>query len=585
MLFSTAANVFEQISSTSKRTEITRALAELFVSSDSDLKSLVYLVQGKLAPDYEGIESGLSDKSIIKVFSSISGRSEHDITDLFHRAGDLGIVAEEIMTEKLQKALLPAELTVGSLHSQLLEIAKSSGSGSNRNRAGLLESILLNASPLESKYICRILTGKLRFGASDITILNALSQAFGFEDSGEVENAYNFHPDIGYIAELLRTHDKERIKEIGPEPGIPIKVMLAERLPDIAQIMEKMGDKVAFEYKYDGIRSQIHKKGDEVIIYSRGTENQTGQFPDIVKAVKETFRGRDCILDGEAVPVNPETGEIYPFQAVSQRRGRKYNLDVTIQEIPLVVFLFDILYLDGRSMVNLPYTERRKTLEGLFDENLEIKRATQLVSGDQDQLSLFFDQAIQDGCEGIVAKNVTEKSVYRAGSRGWLWIKMKRDYKSELADTLDLVVVGAFAGHGRRRGAYGALLMASYNAELDRFETVCKLGTGFNDDVLFGLPRMLSPFASNGKPNSVESKIKADFWFNPTLVMEIAGAEITLSPVHTCAMDLFRKDSGIAIRFPRFTGRFRHDKNAFDCTTTFEIIEMYKSQAKKTAPS
>ncbi len=585
MLFSIAADVFEQVSNTSKRTEITKILADLFANSDSDLKSLVYFVQGKLAPDYEGIESGVSDKSIVKVFSSISGRTEKDITELFHKVGDLGLVAEEIMTEKLQKSLVSTELTVGDLHAKLLEIARSSGSGSNRNRAGLLESILLDASPRESKYICRILTGKLRLGASDITILGALSQAFGYEDSDEVENAYNFHPDIGFIAELLRGKDTEKIKAIGPELGIPIKVMLAERLPDVAQIMEKMGETVAFEYKYDGIRSQIHKIGEKVVIYSRGTENQTDQFPDIVKAVLETFQGRNCILDGEAVPVNPETGEIYPFQAVSQRRGRKYDLDATIQEIPLVVFLFDILYLDGRSMVNLPYLERRKTLETLFEENQAIKRATQLVSGDHDKLALFFEQAIQDGCEGIVAKNVTEKSVYRAGARGWLWIKMKRDYKSELADTLDLVVVGAFAGHGRRKGTYGALLMASYNPEMDRFETVCKLGTGFNDEVLFGLPKMLASFASNEKPTVVESKLKADFWFTPSLVMEIAGAEITLSPVHTCAMGMFRADSGIAIRFPRFTGRFRHDKNAFDCTTTTEIVEMYNSQGKKTASS
>ncbi len=585
MLFSIAADTFEVISSTSKRTEITSTLAELFAKSDSDLKSLVYFVQGKLAPDYEGIESGLSDKSIIKVFSSISGRPEKIITDMFHKVGDLGLVAEEIMTEKLQKSLVSRQLSVGELHDKFLIIAKSAGLGSNKNRAGLLESILLDASPRESKYICRILTGKLRLGASSVTILNALAQAFHYEDPDEVENAYNFHPDIGYIAELLKNQDTDKIKAVGPEPGVPIKVMLAERLPDIPQIMQKMGDTVAFEYKYDGIRAQIHKWGNNVVIYSRGSENLTEQFPDVVKAVKETFTGRDCIVDGEAVPVNPETGEIYPFQAVSQRRGRKYNLDATIREIPLVVFLFDILYLDGVSLVNIPYLERRRELEALFEENLGIKRATQLVSGDQEKLALFFEQAIQDGCEGIVAKNITEKSLYRAGARGWLWIKMKRDYKSELADTLDLVVVGAFAGHGRRKGTYGALLMASYNSDLDRYETVCKLGTGFNDDVLFGLPKMLSQFAATEKANNVESKIKADFWFNPAIVMEIAGAEITLSPVHTCAMGLFRQDSGIAIRFPRFTGRFREDKQADDCTTTSEIIEMYQGQSKKTASS
>ncbi len=583
MLFSEAVEVFEQVGQTRKRNEITQLMSDLFTKAGKDLKSLVYLIQGVLAPDYEGVEIGLSDKTIIKGFADISGIDENQITGMFHKTGDLGTLAEELLKNKKQMSLETSDLTVTEIREKLLAISKASGKGSSTLRLNLFKEILLNASPLESKYVCRIITGKLRLGASYITILAGLSQAFNYEDSDQVEIAYNFHPDIGLIAKMLQDGNTNELKEIGPEPGVPIKVMLAERLPGIEQILTKMGGSAAFEYKYDGIRAQIHKMGDKVVIYSRGTENQTAQFPDIVASVRNTFQADTCILDGEAVPVNPETGEIYPFQAVSQRRGRKHDLDSAMQEIPLVVFLFDILYLNGESLVNKSYLERRGHLDSLFVENSSFKRASQIVSSSVEEITTFFNSSIENGCEGVVAKNVSEKSIYRAGARGWLWIKMKRDYQVSLADTLDLVIVGAFAGHGRRKGTYGALLMASYNKGRDVFETVCKLGTGFTDDILFALPNRLSDVLSNEKPINVDSKMEPDFWFSPSRVLEVAGAEITLSPVHTCAIGVVREDSGIAVRFPRFTGRFRDDRIAYEATTTHEILELYLGQKKKTS--
>lgn len=584
MLFSAVSEVFEKISETTKRTEIVKLLSELFTGSDDDLKQLAYLVQGKLVPDYAGVEFGISDKHLTKAFSDISGMKESVITEMFHKYGDMGNVAEEVVKAKTQSSLDRSDLTVADLHAKLMKIAKASGTGSTKVKIRTFENIILEGSPIDAKYVTRIVTGKLRLGASDVSLLAALAKAFEFEPASDLEMAYNFHPDLGRLAELLRAHNFKEISDTGPLPGIPIKVMLAERLQSIPDILEKMGgEEASFEYKYDGLRSQIHKKGSQVWIYSRGNEDQTDQFPDIVEAVKKSFSCDECILDGEAVPYNPETGELYPFQTVSQRRGRKYDLDQVVKEVPLTVFLFDVLYVDGESLVKEPYRDRRRMLEQLFTESDNFKLASQIVSGDEKEISKFFDSSIEAGCEGIVAKNISDKSIYRAGARGWLWIKFKRDYQAELADTLDLVVVGAFAGHGRRKGTYGALLMASYNTDLDRFETVTKLGTGFNDEVLFNLPNMFADFRIEKKSAMVESKMEADFWFEPGIVMEISGAEITLSPIHTCAMDLVRKDSGIAVRFPRFTGRFRDDKSPQGATTTSEIMEMYQNQNKKTS--
>ena len=581
MKFAEVAETFEEMTKTTKRLELSTLLSDLLKRSGEDLKIICYLLQGKLLPDYYGIETGMSDKLILEAFSKEYGKPRTVLDKQFGKLGDLGSLAEALGSRRVQSGLFSSDLTVSDVYSTLMEIARTEGKGSISQRIGLFERLIRNSTPIEAKYITRILTGKLRLGVSDSTILKAMTEAFATSDLGEqIEVAFNFHPDMGRLAEILRDGKLEQIRAAAPDLMIPAKVMLAERLPSLDQILEKMGGRAAFEYKYDGMRVQIHKEGEKVRIFSRGSEETTANFPDIVDAAIRTFQGRDLIVDGEAVPFNPETGEMYPFQAVSQRRGRIYNLDEMSRDIPLTVFLFDILYLDGKPTVMESYPERRKLLASTLVENDQFKLATVLVSSELGEIEAFFEKAISEGCEGIVAKNVSDASMYRAGARGWLWIKFKRDYKRELGDSLDLVVIGAFNGHGRRKGTFGALLLASYDQDQDLFESVCKLGTGFKDDVLFNLPKMMESYMEKEKPSRVTSGIMPDIWIYPSIVLEVVGAEITLSPVHNCAFGKLSPGAGLALRFPRFTGRFRDDKKPEDATSTSEIVEMYQNQKK-----
>ena len=580
MQFSEVSKKFMEMETTTKRLELTSILGSLLDGAGDDLKELVYLIQGKLAPDYEGIEFGISGKLIVKSLANASGQTEEEVNKLFSKNGDLGTTAAELRENIRQAPLVSEDLTLHYVYTKLLDLANSSGPGSVKGKMDIYSDLFMNSKPDDIKYITRIIMGKLRLGVADSTILDSLVSAFSEKKYAEIiDTAYNFHPDIGLIATLLEKRDIKTIENIGPEPLVPFKVMLAERLKSIDDIREKMNHMAAYEYKYDGLRTELHKKGDKIKIFSRGLEETTDNFPDIVSNFKKNYNFDSIIIDGESVPYNPETGELFPFQMVSKRRGRKYGLDEKSLEIPLVMFIFDILELNGKSLVNTPYQERRKILEENFKDNEYFRLATRLVSDDSEEINKFFEKSIEDGCEGVVAKNTSSESVYRAGARGWLWIKFKRDYQKELADSMDLVVIGAFNGHGRRAGAYGALLMASYNEETQEYESFTKLGTGFSDEVLFSLPKMFSELKEDHKPAMVNSKMIPDVWFYPQIVMEIQGAEITVSPIHTCAYSKIEKDSGLALRFPRLV-KIRDDKKAEDATTTNEIIELYKMQKK-----
>lgn len=573
---------FDRMSETRSRLELTSILSELFRSAGSDIKNLVYLMQGKLAPDYAGIELGLADNMIMDAISRITGENVEKIKDLYATTGDLGTTAGEMLVTKPQTTLFNEELTVERVHSSLMSISKLKGSGSSASKTRILMDLLLSSTSKEARYLVRIALGKIRLGVSDATILSGLCQAFApDQDTDTIELGYNFHPDLGEIAVLLQEGHVDKVISMGPTPFIPARVMLAERLPEISGIIEKMEGPAAFEYKYDGLRSQIHILDGNVVIYSRSSENTTESFPDIVDAVRKTFDCKSCILDGEAVPYNPETGELYPFQMVSLRRGRIYEMEKARKDIPVTVFLFDILYLNGRALNNLPYSERRAILESAFKPNESLRLASRIISSNTKQIADFMDQAISDGCEGLVAKKIAGDSIYRAGARGWLWIKLKKDYQSEFSDSLDLVVIGAFHGHGRRKGTFGALLMATYNKEDDTFESICKLGTGFSDDLLMKLPEILSDLKQSEKPARVVSDMIPDVWIYPGKVMEIIGAEITISPVHRCAYNVVKENSGLAVRFPRFTGKFRDDKTPETATSTAEVIELFRNQKKK----
>jgi len=416
-----------------------------------------------------------------------------------------------------------------------------------------------------------------------MTILDALAIAYagGKEFKELFERAYNLSSDLGYVARVVASHGIDGVKDFKISVGRPIRPMLCERLSSAEEILSKLQGKGSAEYKYDGLRIQAHVSKKKIQLFSRRLENITSQFPDVADSVRTATTVEQAILEGECVAVDPNTGDMLPFQVVSQRRGRKYEIETMAEEVPVTVFLFDILYAKGHDFTLTPYLERRKELTKVVNESEQVRIAEQLLTEDSAELERYFDKAVSLGCEGLVVKNVSPVSVYQAGARGWLWIKYKRSYKAEVADTFDLVPVGAFHGRGKRAGTYGALLMAVYNPDTDQFETISKLGSGFTDEDLQKLLKLLRQDAIRHPHPRVTSEMKADVWFTPQRVLEVSADEITLSPLHTCALNAVRRGSGLALRFPRFTGKYRDDKSPEDATTTKEALEIYHRQLKK----
>ncbi|MEM2947072.1 MAG: ATP-dependent DNA ligase [Candidatus Bathyarchaeia archaeon] len=587
MLYSEIAEAYEKIEATTKRLEMTDLLVDLLKRTPKEIiDKVVYLTQGKIYPDFVKLEIGVAERLAIKAIAHASGRRESEIEEDVKKSGDIGETAQKFIIQKKQLTFFQKPLTVQRVYETLDRMARASGSGAVDAKITLLAGLLVDATPKEAKYIMRTVTGNLRLGIADMTVLDALAIAYGGgkETRELVERAYNISSDLGRVAKVLAEEGIEGIKKFKVVVGEPIRPMLAERLSSPEEILEKLGGKCIAEYKYDGERIQAHKKGEEITLYSRRLEDISDQYPDAIELLKRHVLAKEAILEAECVAIDPDTGEMRPFQELMHRR-RKYGIEKAMEEYPVSLFMFDALYVDGKDLTLEPYPVRRRVLENMVREGDRVKIAKSIIAGNIKELENFFLEAIEDGCEGLMCKSVNEDSVYQAGARGWLWIKYKRDYKSEMTDTVDLVVVGAFHGRGKRAGTYGALLLAAYNPENDTFETVTKCGTGFTDEDLAKLPEMMKKHVISHRHPRVHSLIEADVWFEPKVVIEVLGAEITLSPIHTCAMNAIRQGSGLAIRFPRFTGNYRIDKAAEDATTTSEIVEMYQKQLKKIAES
>ena len=579
MLYSDLAETFDRLESTGSRLEMTSILADFLRRADKgELRSIVYLSQGKLHPDFVPGVLGMADRLVMKAIAKASGNPDEKVEKLTIETGDLGQVAETMISKKKQMALFSEELTVARVVKGLTTIENADGKDSQDTKQKTLAGLLHDSGPLEARYLCRTVTGRMRVGAADMTILDALAEAFASkEDRPTIERAFNVTCDIGLVAETIANGGMDAVRAISVTVGSPVKVMLAERLPSISEVVEKMGGRCAMEYKYDGIRVQAHIGRDSVKLYSRRLEDLTSNFPDIAEALRARCRHGEAIIEGECVAIDPETGYMLPFQNVTHRR-KKHGMDEAVKEIPVRIFMFDMLYADGRDWTSEPYLDRRAALEDGFEIGDNVQMTTMRMVGSPEEGEDFFANAIGARCEGIMAKSVALDSVYRAGSRGFLWIKYKKDYQQALTDSFDLAVVGAFYGMGKRAGRYGALLMAAYDGETGRFETVCKLGTGFDDAFLDAMPALLDGSLSESKPSSVDAEMVPDVWFEPTVVLEVVAAEITLSPIHTAAKDVLKEGAGLGIRFPRFTGRVRDDKAPEQCTSVTEIIEMYEMQ-------
>jgi DNA ligase 1 len=593
--FSYLVDTFEKMEQTTSRLMLTDHLVSLLKKTPpSAIDKVVYLIQGKLYPDYEGIELGLAEKMVLRALSqSIAGLDTDSLSKAYRETGDLGDAASKIISAKKNKnqvALFPSEkMTVEHVYLTLDKIARTAGPGSQELKIRLVSSLLNDSTAREARFVLKLIMGKLRLGIADYTVMDALAIAFTDCKSNRsiLENAYNVTSDLGNIANILAANGIESVKSLQITLYKPIRPMLAERVGTAGEALERMSGTAAAEYKLDGERIQIHKGKERIELFSRRLEKITHHFPDIVEAIAKSLKStEEIIVEGEVVAVDLQTLELLPFQELMHRR-RKHGIQEAMEEYPVILNVFDVLYINGNAKTSLTYIKRRDLIEKIIvqqhsknmdydTDNNKIRLVPKTIVTNPEQISEFMISAIQSGCEGLMLKQLN--SIYRAGAREYAWIKLKREYQSELADTLDLVIVGALYGRGRRVGKYGALLLAAYDSASDIFRSTCKVGTGFTDKDLEDFYVTLEKHRIEHKHARVDTRMEMDVWFEPEIVIEVIASEVTLSPSHTAAMASIRKNYGLALRFPKFTGKIRDDKNPEDATDVTEIISMYKQQ-------
>jgi DNA ligase-1 len=581
MQYRVMAEAYQQIEATSGRLQMIATLAELFRRTPQRiLRQVTYLCQGKIAPDFSGLEIGLAEKLAARAVAEATGAGAERVAESLRRTGDLGTAAEQLLGRG-NPGKAPA-LEIRDVFDALHTIATASGKGAQAQKISALAHLIQKASPLEARYLVRTATGKLRLGIGDATILDALAEVYagGRAQRPKFDRAYNISSDLGLVASTAARGGIQALERLGVRAGNPVRPMLAQRVSSPEEILRRFGGRCIAEFKYDGERLQIHRQDGEFTIFSRRLERIAGQYPDAIELLRTGLRLKTAILEAEAVAIDPESGDLRPFQELMHRR-RKYGIEQAVREYPVGLFAFDLLYADGVDWTRRPYAERREALAQAIRPADHLNLSTQAVVHTVKELQAFFEQAITEGSEGLMCKSAGADAVYQAGTRGWLWIKYKREYQTELQDTLDLVVVGALHGRGKRRGHYGALLLSAYDRSTDTFPTVCKVGTGFTDAQIAAIFTRLEPDRSSRRPPRVDSRMVPDVWFEPKLVLEIIGAEITLSPVHTAGWGRAQEGAGLALRFPRFTGRFREDKAPEDATTVDEIREQYQRARRR----
>ena len=580
MDFSIVAEIFEKMENTTKRIELTNILVELLKKTPKKIiPNAVYLLQGIIRPNFEGVELGIAEKLAIRAISKSSGLSIKKIEDDYRKVGDLGLTASNILKLKTQTTFTAEKITLERVYETLFKIAKLEGKGSQDLKMKHISSLLNDATPLEAKFVLKILLGTLRLGVAENTVMDALAIAFtGKKENKErIENAYNVSSDLGKVSQMVATNGIDGIKKFKISLFSPIRPMLADRVKSEKEAIKKMPELFSAEYKLDGERVQIHKQANKIILFSRRLENITQYYPDIVENIGKSLNVHEGVFEAEIVPINENTGEFLPFQELMHRR-RKYKLEQAVSQYPITVNFFDVLYFDNKDCLNLEYSERRKILEQIIHEDNFSKLVPMLLVKNENEVGDFLENSINAGCEGLMLK--TPSAPYRAGSRGSNWLKLKREYRNELGDSLDLIVIGAYFGRGRRTGLYGTLLLGTYNPEKDNFPSICKVGTGFTDESLDQLYQILSNNVTLKKNSRIISEMEADVWLEPELVLEIVASEITLSPIHKTGLDLIRKNSGFALRFPKFTGKIRYEKAVEDASTVEEVLTLYKRQSK-----
>jgi DNA ligase-1 len=597
MTFARLAIYFQQIEATSSRLSITGLLAELFKEAgEGEIAQICYLLQGRVAPLYDPVEFGVADKFMIRAIARAYDAAESDVQSAFKETGDLGTTAQTFAAEvdggtatrhhTKQQPLVSDDkrshtkgksLSVVAVYDRLRQVADASGPGSQETKVAVLTDLLAAAEPLSARYVARIPLGKLRLGFSDMTVLDGLSWMIDGDKSHRkaLEAAFNVRPDLGFLARSVKTNGAAGISAVTATVGAPILAALCQRLPNASEMIEKMG-MVDAEPKYDGVRTQIHfqrgtdGRSDRTVSFSRNLESTTDMYPELTH-IGRHIRAKSVILDSEAVGFDEKTGTFIPFQETVTRK-RKYGIDDASRDVPLKFFVFDILAKDGKDLMGIPLSERRKILETTVLPGGFLVLAPHIVTDSADDLRHYHEQQIAHGLEGIVVKKWD--SPYEPGRRGYSWVKFKEEEgkTGKLSDTVDCVIMGFTKGEGKRSGfGIGAFLVGVRDSE-GRFVTVTKIGTGVTDEQWRDLAERLGKLKSGDMPKQyadVEKILMPDFWIVPEVVVEIAADDITRSPIHR---------AGFALRFPRLV-RIRDDKRAEQVTTTSEIETMYRQQS------
>ncbi|MFA6981998.1 MAG: ATP-dependent DNA ligase [Patescibacteria group bacterium] len=585
MRFSEFSKYLEKLEATTKRLEITTILSKLIKELDTDeIDKGIYLSLGYLKAPFEKENFNIADKMMIRIIATAYDKREEEVSSIYNRLGDLGDTALEFAPE--ESAQDPKLLDV---YQSLMEIAVTQGSGSQDTKTVKTSDLLLSLNGLSAKYVIRIILGTTRLGFTELTIIDALSDFLGQNKDARVaiEEKYNMHPDIGLISKYIKKDGLKSLDKVGMETGVPVLAQKPQRLSDTKEIIQKMEGTAWAEYKLDGTRVQLHldrgKKstekasqtalfGEEILVrtFTRNLEETTHQFPDIVEAAKDQINAESVILDGEAIGYDKKTGNFLTFQEIIKRK-RKYDIGGMAKEIPLKYFVFDVLYRNGKALMDLPLVERRQILNETIKPGglIEVDYHEEIT--DPDELMSFFERSKEKGLEGLVIKN--PKSTYQAGARSFSWIKMKKGDSDLLADDFDCVILGYYFGKGSRSSfGIGGFLAGVYDVESDTFKSLTKVGTGLKDEDFAIFKQKADKISVDKKPENVDVKkgLYPDVWVRPEILVVLKADEITVSPAHT---------SGYALRFPRFIG-YREDKKPQDTTNTKEIDSLYKDQKR-----
>ncbi|XP_054444495.1 DNA ligase 1 [Pteronotus mesoamericanus] len=610
------ARTFEKIEEVSARLRIVEMLSNLLRSavalSPPDLLPILYLSLNCLGPPQQGLELGVGDGVLLKAVAQATGRQLESVRAEAAEKGDVGLVAEN--SRSTQRLMLPPPaLTASGVFAKFRDIARLTGSASTTKKMDIIKGLFVACRHSEARFIARALSGQLRLGLAEQSVLAALAQAVSLTPPGQefppavvdagkgktaearktwleeqgmiLKQTFCEVPDLDRIVPVLLEHGLERLPEhCRLSPGVPLKPMLAHPTRGVSEVLKRF-EEAAFtcEYKYDGQRAQIHfLEGGEVKIFSRNQEDNTGKYPDVISRIPKIKLPSvtSFILDAEAVAWDREKKQIQPFQVLTTRKRKE--VDAAEIQVQVCLYAFDLIYLNGESLVREPLSRRRQLLrENFVETEGEFVFATSLDTKDTEQIAEFLEQSVKDSCEGLMVKTLDVHATYEIAKRSHNWLKLKKDYLNGVGDTLDLVVIGAYLGRGKRAGRYGGFLLACYDEESEEFQAICKLGTGFSDEELEEHHRSLQALVLPAPRSYVraDGAVAPDHWLEPSIVWEVKCADLSLSPIYPAARGLVDSEKGISLRFPRFI-RIREDKKPEAATTGAQVASLYRKQSQ-----